>query len=167
MRINVTGDPETGATFNFFSEEDWAEIIDGTGQIRKMAEQLLPGFDTELLKKQSEELREKAEARLGNHYRALLGTKHDYAFVSPDLLKRYVCAGPGSDHGLERGALGRYAALTREANIFMRMPQFQVPTIVTDHTGRERSVPCPRRGDLPEPRQIRRLRRGPLGPPRR
>lgn len=135
MRINVIGDPETGAEFHFFSEQDWAEIIDGTGQIRKMAEQLLPGFDTELLRKQSEELRAKAEERLGNHYKALLGTKHDYAFVSPELLKRYVCAGPGSDQGLDRSALGRYAALTREANIFMRMPEFHVPAIVTDTPG--------------------------------
>ena len=135
MRINIPGDPETGATFHFFDEDDWNEIIDGTGQIRKMAEQLLPGFDTELLKKQSAELREKAQRRLGNHYQALLGSKHEYAFLSPDLLKRYVCAGPGSDDGLLRESLGRYAALTREANVFMRLSEFQIPAIVTDTPG--------------------------------
>ena len=135
MRINIPGDPETGATFHFFDENDWNEIIDGTGQIRKMAEQLLPGFDTELLKKQSAELREKAQRRLGNHYQALLGTKHEYAFLSPDLLKRYVCAGPGSDDGLLRESLGRYAALTREANVFMRLSEFKIPAIVTDTPG--------------------------------
>lgn len=135
MRINVPDDPETGAVFEFFDETDWNEIMDGTSQIRKMAEQLLPGFDTELLKQQSEELREKAQRRLGNHYHALLGSKHEYAFLSPDLLKRYVCAGPGSDDGLARESLGRYAALTREANVFLRMPEFQVPSIVTDTPG--------------------------------
>lgn len=135
MRINVPGDPETGAVFEFFNEQDWNEIIDGTGQIRKMAEQLLPGFDTDLLKQQSEELREKAQRRLGQHYHALLGTKHEYAFLSPDLLKRYVCAGPGSDDGLTRESLGRYAALTREANVFLRLPDFQVPAILTDTPG--------------------------------
>ncbi|MEM9709338.1 MAG: dynamin family protein [Pseudomonadota bacterium] len=135
MRINLHDDPETGAVFEFFDENDWNEIIDGTGQIRKLAEQLLPGFDADLLKQQSEELREKAHRRLGKHYEALLGTKHEYAFLSPDLLKRYVCAGPGSDDGLTRDSLGRYAALTREANVFMRLPEFQVPTIVTDTPG--------------------------------
>lgn len=135
IRVNIPQDPETGATFNFFDEDDWNEIIDGTGQIRKMAEQLLPGFDTELLKQQSEELREKAQRRLGKHYHALLGSKHEYAFLSPDLLKRYVCAGPGTDDNLTRESLGRYAALTREANIFMRLPEFQIPAIVTDTPG--------------------------------
>lgn len=135
MRVNIPGDPEVGATFSFFNEEDWQEIIDGTGQIRKMAEQLLPGFDTDVLKKQSEELRDKVQRRLGKHYQALLGSKHEYAFVSSDLMKRYVCAGPGSDDGLTRESLGRYAALTREANVFMRMSDFSVPTIVTDTPG--------------------------------
>lgn len=135
MRINLPNDPETGAEFRFFDEDDWNEIMDGTSHIRKMAEQVLPGFDTELLRQQSQELREKAQRRLGTHYQALLGQKHDYAFLSPDLLKRYVCAGPGSDAGLSRESLGRYAALTREANVFMRIPEFQVPAIVTDTPG--------------------------------
>lgn len=135
MRINIHQDPETGAEFHFFDEGDWSEIMDGSSHIRKMAEQLLPGFDTEILKQQSQELREKAQRRLGAHYRSMLGSKHEYAFISPDLLKRYVCAGPGSDEGLTREALGRYAALTREANVFMRLPEFLVPTIVTDTPG--------------------------------
>lgn len=135
IRINVKNDPETGASFEFFSEEDWNEIIDGTGNLRKLTEKLLPGFDTTLLKEQSEELREKAQRRLGKHYHTLLGSKHEYQFLSPDLLKRYVCAGPGSDDGLGRDSLGRYASLTRVADVYMRMPEFQVPTIVTDTPG--------------------------------
>ena len=135
IRINIPDDPATGAVFEFFDETDWAEIIDGTGHIRKMAEQLLPGFDTELLAKQSQELREKAQRRLGKHYHTLLGSRHEYAFLSADLLKRYVCAGPGSDDGLTREATGRYAALTREANVFMRLPEFLVPAVVTDTPG--------------------------------
>ena len=104
MRINVPGDPETGAEFQFFDEADWNEIMDGSSHIRKMAEQLLPGFDADLLKRQSQELKEKAQRRLGKHYETMLGTSHEYAFLSPDLLKRYVCAGPGSDDGLDRQA---------------------------------------------------------------
>lgn len=135
IRINVPTDPETGAVFHFFDEKDWAEIMDGSGQIRKMAEELLPGFNTDILKQQSEELREKAQRRLGDHYKSMLGSKHEYPFLSADLLKRYVCAGPGSDDGLTRESLGRYAALTSDANVFMRIPEFAVPTIVTDTPG--------------------------------
>lgn len=135
IRINVKNDPETGASFEFFSEDDWNEIINGTGNLRKLTEKLLPGFDTTLLKQQSEELRDKAQRRLGKHYHTLLGSKHEYQFLSPDLLKRYVCAGPGSDDGLARESLGRYASLTRVADVYMRIPEFQVPTIVTDTPG--------------------------------
>ncbi len=135
MRINVTGDPETGAEFHFFNEENWDEMLEGSDKVREMAEEMLPGFDTELLKQQSQAVKEQAERRLGEHYRAMLGKKHEHDFVSPDLLRRYVCAGPGSDDGLTREAQGRYAALTREANIFMRSEDFLVPTIVMDTPG--------------------------------
>jgi signal recognition particle receptor subunit beta len=135
IRINIPKDPVSGARFEFFAESDWQEIVAGGSKIRKLTEQLLPGFDTELLRKQSEEMKERAQKRLGNHYRTLLGTCHDYDFMTPDLLKRYVCAGPGSDEGLERESLGRYAALTKVANVYMRLPEFQVPTIITDTPG--------------------------------
>lgn len=135
LRINVTGDPATGAQFEFFDESDWQEIIDGSSRVRKLAEQLLPGFDTETLRLQSEQMRARAQHRLGKHYHALLGTTHDYDFLSPDLLKRYVCAGPGADTGLERESLGRYAAITKVANVYMRLPEFQVPALLTDTPG--------------------------------
>ncbi|WP_102222604.1 dynamin family protein [Acidimangrovimonas sediminis] len=135
IRINMPGDPASGARFAFFDENDWQEIVDGGSKIRELTEQLLPGFDTELLRRQSEEMRGRAQKRLGKHYHTLLGSQHEYDFLTPDLLKRYVCAGPGSDEGLEREALGRYAALTKVANAYMRMPGFQVPTIITDTPG--------------------------------
>jgi tRNA U34 5-carboxymethylaminomethyl modifying GTPase MnmE/TrmE len=135
IRINVPGDPLSGARFEFFNESDWQEIVDGGSRIRALTEQLLPGFDTELLKRQSEELRDRAQKRLGKHYHTLLGSCHDYDFLSADLLKRYVCAGPGQDEGLERESLGRYAALTKVANAYMRVPGFEVPTIITDTPG--------------------------------
>ncbi len=135
VRINLPGDPASGARFEFFDETDWEEIVNGGSKIRELTEQLLPGFDTEILRKQSEEMKERAQARLGKHYHTLLGSEHSYEFLTSDLLKRYVCAGPGSDDGLERDALGRYAALTKVANLYMRVPGFQVPTIITDTPG--------------------------------
>ncbi|OOY30504.1 MULTISPECIES: dynamin family protein [Thioclava] len=135
MRINLPEDPVTGARFEFFSEADWDEIINGGTRIRKLTEELLPGFDTDILREQSEQMRRRAQRRLGKHYQMLLGQHHDYDFLAPDLLQRYVCAGPGADDGLEREALGRYAALTKSANIYMRLPEFQVPTIITDTPG--------------------------------
>ncbi|MEM9317981.1 MAG: dynamin family protein [Pseudomonadota bacterium] len=135
IRINMPDDPPMGASFQFFDETDWDEIMTGSDRIRKLTEDLLPGFDSEVLQRQTQEMRDRAQRRLGKHYHALLGSKHEYDFLSPDLLKRYVCAGPGSDDGLTRESLGRYAAITKVADVYMPMPEFLVPTIVTDTPG--------------------------------
>lgn len=134
LRVNLPGDPVSGARFEFFAERDWHEIAAGESKIRKLTEQLLPGFDTDLLRRQSDEMRARAEARLGERYKELLGTSHDYDYVSGDLLKAYVCAGPGTAE-TEGDMLGRYAALTKVANVYTRLPEFQVPTIITDTPG--------------------------------
>ncbi len=135
MRINIPEDPECGARFDFFNEEDWDRIINGDTRLRDAAEENLPGFDSEVLREQTEGMRRDAERRLGRYYHALLGSKHEYDMLSADLLQRYVCAGPGADAGLERESLGRYASITRAANLFMRSDDYAVPTIITDTPG--------------------------------
>jgi len=135
MRINVPGDPECGARFDFFDEQSWDRIINGDPHIRDAAKQNLPGFDAELLRDQTEDMRRNAERRLGKYYHSLLGSKHEYEMLSPELLQRYVCAGPGADTGLERESLGRYASITRAANLFMRSEEFAVPTVIMDTPG--------------------------------
>lgn len=135
LRINLPDDPETGVSFEFFSEEDWNGIIEGKSAIGDLSEDLLPGFDSELLREQSKELREQARERLGNHYQTMLGKTHEFNFTSADLLKRYVCAGADSVQDLKQESSGRYAALTREANVYQRFDAYQVPTILTDTPG--------------------------------
>ncbi|WP_112310680.1 dynamin family protein [Pseudogemmobacter bohemicus] len=133
IRVNLPGDPVMGAKFEFFGEADWNEIVNGDSRIRKLTEQLLPGFDTHLLREQSEQMRQRAEERLGKRYADLLGTTHDYDYISSELLKSYVCA--GAEDETDPTAAGRYAMLTRVANVYMRLPEFQVPTIITDTPG--------------------------------
>ncbi len=135
LRINLPKDPDTGVSFEFFSDDDWNGMVEGKSAIGDMSEELLPGFDADLLREQSKELREQAKARLGDHYHTMLGTSHDFNFSSPDLLKRYVCAATDAGKELNQEALGRYAALTREANVYMRDAAYQVPTILTDTPG--------------------------------
>lgn len=135
LRINQRGDPALGASFRFFDEASWDEIVHGDPKVRRMAEEMLPGFDSSVLLRQAQEMRERAQRRLGRAYATLLGTTHDYDFLSPDLLQSYVCAGPGADEGLEAETLGRYASITREADVYLRLPEFAVPVILTDTPG--------------------------------
>ncbi|PIE08253.1 MAG: hypothetical protein CSA74_03505 [Rhodobacterales bacterium] len=135
IRVNMPGDPVSGGSFEFFAERDWDEIVSGESRIRKLTEQLLPGFDTALLRKQSDEMRARAETQLGKNYTALLGETHEYDYVSSELLKAYVCAGPGTTTDTDNDAIGRYSTLTKVANVYSRLPEFQVPTIITDTPG--------------------------------
>ncbi|MCB1342613.1 MAG: dynamin family protein [Pseudooceanicola sp.] len=129
VRVNIHGDPAGGARFDFFDEAAWDEIVDGRSDVRQLTEQLLPGFDTGLLRQQTEAMKARAQERLGRYYPSLLGSHHAYDILTPELLQRYVCAGDAD------GEPGRYAAITREANLYLRRPDFAVPTIVTDTPG--------------------------------
>ena len=97
MRLNIPGDPKTGARFEFFDEESWDRIINGDPNVREAAKKFLPGFDPEILRAQTEEMRQHAARRLGPAYVKLLGKQHDYDLLSGELLESYVCAGAGSN----------------------------------------------------------------------
>ena len=135
LRINMPGDPKTGARFDFFDEASWDRIINGDRRVRKAARKHLPGFDPEILRTQTEEMRAYAEKRLGPSYAKLLGRHHAYDLLSDDLLESYVCAGAGTDLRGQKGTVGRYSSITKAANIYLDIPQFQVPTILTDTPG--------------------------------
>lgn len=135
LRINLAGDPETGARFEFFDETAWDEIVNGGSEVRRLTEQLLPGFDADLLRAQTEAMKTRAQERLGAYYQTLLGTHHDYDVLTPELLQRYVCAGHGDEGTGGRSEPGRYAAITRVANLYFRRPEFAVPTVLTDTPG--------------------------------
>jgi len=133
IRINLKNDPRSGASFEFFDEADWIEIMDGNSEVRKLAEELLPGFETGVLRQQVEHMRNVAKKRLGDHYHMLLGQSHEYDFLNADLMERYVCAGENNDTPGDNQ--GKYATITKVANAFMRRPEFKVPVILTDTPG--------------------------------
>lgn len=134
MRFGLPGDPASGAAFHFFDEQAWQRIITGDGDTRRMTEEMLPGFRAEVLTRQTEEMRTRAQRRLGRFYDLLLGTRHQYDVVTRDMLERYVCAGPADDSDADQPQ-GRYAAITQSADIFFPAGDFRIPAIVTDTPG--------------------------------
>lgn len=135
MRMNVPGDPASGARFEFFDEASWDRIVNGDPRVRKAAQKFLPGFDPEILREQTEEMRRIAKRRLGDSFEKLLGSKHDYDLLSAELLESYVCAGPTEIAEESKTAVGRYSSITKVANLFMRNNDYAVPTIITDTPG--------------------------------
>jgi len=135
MRLNVPGDPKTGARFEFFDEESWDHVINGDPNVREAAEKFLPGFDPEILRAQTEEMRQHAARRLGPSYVKLLGKHHDYDLLSGELLESYVCAGAGSNQVKDDDSIGRYSSITKVANLFMQSEKYAGPTVITDTPG--------------------------------
>lgn len=135
MRINIDGDPALGARFDFFDDTSWQRIINGEPEMRALAEEMLPEFDADELRRHTEEMRARARRRLGNSYDRLLGAHHTFDTLSPDLVEQYVCVGPPDEDRIEGQAAGRYTAITKVADLYMRSGDFAVPTILTDTPG--------------------------------
>lgn len=129
-------DPEAGGVFHFYDESSWSRIIEGDPDMHALAEQLLPGFATDVLREQVETMRERARTRLGQFYHLLLGKQHSYDAVHRHTLERYVCAGFDRDPNADiPGPAGRYADLTERADIYLPPGQFACPAVLSDTPG--------------------------------
>ncbi len=128
-------DPTAGGAFHFFSEEEWKRLYDGDVEAREMAEELLPGFQSDVLHEQVMQMRDRARARLGRLYHHLHGKSHKFDVITPDLLSRYVCAGPEAAEGEKAELVGRYSDITKSADIFQPAGIFKCPTVVIDTPG--------------------------------
>ncbi|MEL6792584.1 MAG: dynamin family protein, partial [Pseudomonadota bacterium] len=128
-------DPEQGGVFRFFSDDAWRRVIEGDPEMRAMAEELLPGFNSEILVKQVEMMRQRARKRLGRFYHLLLGREHRYDVVTRDTLERYVCAGDEAAEPGPNEALGRYSDITESADIYFPPGPFASPVVLSDTPG--------------------------------
>ncbi|MDX2257658.1 MAG: dynamin family protein [Hyphomicrobiaceae bacterium] len=130
------GDPV--AMFRFFDEAEWRRLAEGGGLLRELTERLVPGFEPELLRQHVAALRHRAEARLGPQYRDLIGRSHAFEEISSEILSRYVCAGEGDGDaasGLPRSDIGRFADITRAADIHLDGGPFAFPVSLIDTPG--------------------------------
>jgi signal recognition particle receptor subunit beta len=125
------------AEFTFFGPDEWNRIAVGGGILRELTERLVPGFNTELLRLQLENMRRRAELRLGPQFYTLLGHRHEYDLVTRELLERYVTA--GNEHS-QLGAsgdpeAGRYSDLTKSADLYFAGPRTGFPMTMVDTPG--------------------------------
>ncbi|MDX2287351.1 MAG: dynamin family protein [Hyphomicrobiaceae bacterium] len=137
FRQHKAGDPV--ASFQFFTEDEWQRIAKGGGVLRELTERLVPGFEPELLAQHVAALRQRAAQRLGADYHTLIGQSHAFGDVSPEILARYVCAGDSDAEGFFGTSvpsdIGRYADITRSADIHLDGGPFAFPTTLIDTPG--------------------------------
>lgn len=130
---NSPAKPEHAGVFHLFSADQWKELADGGGRLRELTQQLVPGFQPDLLRAQLEVMRTRAERRLGSRFSELLGKSHQYKDVTPQLLADYVSAG---DDGATAKSQGRiFSDITRSADLYFNESPFAYPITLIDTPG--------------------------------
>ena len=126
---------ETRSSFRFFENEEWDWLINRGGRIGELAERAGASEEMEKVRAQVEEMREKSKKRLGRKFELLLGQKHDYGYFDPDLVERYVCLGDDFDDGPAAANQGRFADITKSADLYLSRPEFPMRLCIRDTPG--------------------------------
>ncbi|MEZ5875967.1 MAG: dynamin family protein [Hyphomicrobiales bacterium] len=124
-----------GMIFHFFSEKEWHELVEGGGRQAAMIERVAPESGREGLLKQVALIRQRAEKRLGPAFRHLLGKQHRFSNVSDAVLERYVSSGEFVTDVSDHHAPGRYADITKLAELYFDLGPFACSTVVIDTPG--------------------------------
>lgn len=125
------------ASFTFFTEEEWTNLVRNGGRMGQLANRA--GADDELarVRRQLEQMRQKSRDRLGTRFEMLLGQSHDYESFDPALIERYVCLGDDDWDDAEGAAedRGRYADITRTADLWLEQPGLPLGLCLRDTPG--------------------------------
>ena len=119
---------ENRASFRFFDMEEWSRLLDRGGRIGELAARAGAEEELEKVREQVIEMREKSRERLGDKFELLLGQQHDYGYFDNELIERYVCLGDDFEDDFETSqAQGRFADITKSAEVFMHRPEMPMP----------------------------------------
>ncbi|NDR55551.1 dynamin family protein [Aliiruegeria sabulilitoris] len=126
------------ARFTFFEPEDWDRLTRRGGRVGELAGRSGAEEEAEKVRLQIEAMRDKTRRRLGRKFELLLGTSHNYATLTRELVERYVCLGddfeeqsplPGSE------AQGRFADITKAADLQIARPGWPMNLCLRDTPG--------------------------------
>ena len=126
---------DVAAVFSFFDSDEWQRLAQGGGQLRDLTKRLVPGFETDLLQSHVDAMRRRSEGRLGTTLGELLGQRHAYAELSPQLLDRYVCAGSSGLTSVDHDQKGYYSDIVKTADLYFDASDFAFPTTILDTPG--------------------------------
>lgn len=132
---NVSAE-DNRASFRFFDMEEWSRLLDRGGRIGELASRAGAEDELEKVREQVVEMREKSRKRLGEKFELLLGQQHDYNFIDNDLVERYVCLGDDFEDDTETSPeQGRFADITKAAELFVARPDLPMPLCIRDTPG--------------------------------
>jgi len=123
------------ATFQFFSQGEWDHLVENGGRIGELSERAGADDELEKVRLQIAEMREKTKQRLGRKFELLLGQKHSYAELSDELVQRYVCMGDDFEDIEEDDQQGRFADITKSADLYLSAETIPMPICLRDTPG--------------------------------
>lgn len=128
--------PHSGADFAFFDDAQWQKFSSREGRLAELASSI-PGNQDKMAEIENEvaEMRDRAQKRLGAQFHTLLGKSHKFNEASTDVLARYICAGDDPEGIVKNPIIGRFADITREANVYFEKERFGFPIKLIDTPG--------------------------------
>lgn len=123
------------ATFQFFSQNEWDHLVENGGRIGELSSRAGADDELEKVREQIAQMREKTKARLGRKFELLLGQKHNYADINDDLVQRYVCMGDDFEDLEEEDQQGRFADITKSADLYLKADAILMPLCLRDTPG--------------------------------
>ncbi|WP_171173228.1 dynamin family protein [Ruegeria sp. HKCCD8929] len=134
LNINTRPPGDTKSRFTFFDQEEWDNLMVGGGRLGELANRAGADDEMEDIRRQIAEMKAKSEDRLGKHFDLLLGQNHQYDYFDEELVQRYVCLGDEDDPDIDPKT-GRFADVTKSAELFLDIPQYPVALKLCDTPG--------------------------------
>lgn len=127
----------TRARFRFFDEVEWGRLLNRGGRVGELAARAGAHKELEKVRQQLEAMREKSRQRLGRKFELLMGQEHEYGFFDEELIQRYVCLGDDleSDDVAPSSQQGRFADITKSADLYLRQPELPHRLCIRDTPG--------------------------------
>lgn len=132
IHVNTPKPRGSTAVFSFYSHAEWANLVNTGGHLGEIAERA--GFENELVEMRAQilDMQRRTEDRLGPRFGLLLGAQHSFNEISTQIIDRYVCLGEADAPAL---GSGRYADVTKLAELYIDDSSFGVATTISDTPG--------------------------------
>ncbi len=135
LNINTRAHADTKSKFTFFDQEEWDNLVVGGGRLGELASRAGADEEMEDIQRQIVAMKEKSEERLGKHFELILGQSHQYDYFDEELIERYVCLGDDDDPDSVDAKTGRFADVTKSAELYLDLPQYPVAMRLCDTPG--------------------------------
>ncbi|MBM7068695.1 dynamin family protein [Actibacterium sp. 188UL27-1] len=135
LHFGGRGDQKAGAVFRFFDHAQWDALVERGGRLAELTEGFVDQRDRDVLETEIAEMKSRAQMRLSRNFESLLGKEHVFDTVTSEVMARYVSAGDAPDEPLRNPAAGRFADITRSADIYFDQAPFGCPVSIIDTPG--------------------------------